>query len=69
MNIKRIVFHAVLFVASTGVFLQQMAIRSRAQETRSNEQIIRISASTFEFKPSEITVQKGVPVTLELLSS
>jgi len=68
MSLKKIVFHAVLFVVSTGVFLQQMAIRSRAQETRSNEQIIRISASTFEFRPSEITLSKGVPVTLELIS-
>ena len=65
---KRIVFHAVLFVVSTGVFLQQMSIRSRAQEAGSNEQIIRISASTFEFKPSQITLRKGVPVTLELIS-
>jgi cytochrome c oxidase subunit II len=68
MIINRIVFHAVLFLVSTGVFLQQMAIRSRAQETRSNEQIIRISAATFEFKPSEITLRKGVPVTFELIS-
>ena len=68
MSLKKIVFHAVLFVVSTGVFLQQMAIRSRAQETRSNEQIIRISASTFEFRPSEITLSKGVPVILELIS-
>jgi len=68
MNKNRIVFHAVLFVVSTGVFLQQMSIRSRAQEAGSNEQIIRISASHFEFKPSQITLRKGVPVTLELIS-
>jgi cytochrome c oxidase subunit II len=65
---KRIVFHAVLFAVSTAVFLQQMAIRSAAQEKSGNEQIIRISASTFEFKPSQIIVRKGVPVTLELIS-
>ena len=68
MNKKRIVFHAVLLVVSIAVILQQMSVRSRAQETQSNEQIIRISASTFEFKPSEITLRKGVPVTLELIS-
>jgi heme/copper-type cytochrome/quinol oxidase subunit 2 len=67
MNIKRIIFHAVLLVVSTAVFLQQMAIRSRA-EKKSIEQIIRISASTLEFKPSEIVLMKGVPVTLELIS-
>jgi cytochrome c oxidase subunit 2 len=64
----RIAFHAVLFLVSTGAFVQQMAIRSGAQETRSNEQIIRISASAFEFNPSEIVLRKGVPVTLELIS-
>jgi cytochrome c oxidase subunit 2 len=67
MNTTKIVVHAVLFVVSTGVFLQQMTIRSSAEETRS-EQILRISASTFEFKPSEIKVKKGVPVILELTS-
>jgi cytochrome c oxidase subunit II len=68
MNKKRIFFHAVLLVASTGVFLQQMAIRSSAEEVRNTEQVIRISATTFEFKPSEITLRKGIPVTLELIS-
>jgi cytochrome c oxidase subunit 2 len=65
---RRIVFHAVLLVVSSGVFLQQMAVRSSSQEKASNEQTIRISASTFEFKPSEITLKKGVPVTLEFIS-
>jgi len=65
---RRIVFHAVLFVVSSGLFLQQMAVRSSAQEKVGNEQTIRISASTFEFKPSEITLKKGVPVTLEFIS-
>jgi cytochrome c oxidase subunit 2 len=65
---KRIVFHAVLLVVSTIVFFQQMSIRSTAQEKSINERTIRISASTFEFKPSEIILKKGVPVTLELIS-
>jgi cytochrome c oxidase subunit 2 len=30
--------------------------------------VIRISASTFEFTPDEITVKKGIPVILELTS-
>ena len=65
---KRIVFHAVLFVVSTIVFFQQLAIRSTAQEKSINERTIRVSASTFEFKPNEIILKKGVPVTLELVS-
>ena len=35
---------------------------------RNDEQVVRISASTFEFKPTEIRVKKDVPVTLELIS-
>jgi cytochrome c oxidase subunit 2 len=39
-----------------------------AGEIRNDEQVVRISASSFEFKPSEVVVKKGVPVTLELAS-
>ena len=48
----------LLLVAATGGYLHQ----------GNNEQVIRISASTFKFKPNEITVRKGVPVVLELTS-
>jgi len=60
--------HAVLVAASAGFLMQQGVVRSAAREARNDEQVIRISASTFEYKPSEITVKKGVPVTLELVS-
>ena len=68
MSMKKILHHALLIAASAGLFLQQTAIQSAAPEMRNDEQVIRISASTFEYKPSEITVKKGVPVTLELIS-
>jgi len=59
----------MFLVAATGGYLhQQSVVRSAAGEIRNNEQVIRISASTFEFKPSEITVRKGMPVVLELTS-
>lgn len=64
---KKIITHSLL-VASAGLLLQQTVVRSAAQEVPNDEQVIRISASTFEFKPSDITVKKGVPVTLELVS-
>ena len=57
-----------LVAASVGYLHQQSVVRSTAQELRRDEQIIRIAASSFEFKPSEITVRKGVPVLLELTS-
>ena len=59
----------VLIAASVGYLHQQTVLRSAAREKEDTEQVIRISASTFEFKPSEIRVKKGVPVTLELISS
>jgi cytochrome c oxidase subunit 2 len=59
----------VLVAASLGYLHQQGVMRSSAQQhSRANAQVIRITASTFEFKPGEITVKKGVPVILELVS-
>jgi cytochrome c oxidase subunit II len=68
MEMKKIAIHAVLVAVAAGLLMELMVIRSTAQDMRSNEQVVRISASTFEFKPSEITVKKGVPVTLEFMS-
>ncbi|HYR42498.1 MAG TPA: cupredoxin domain-containing protein [Terriglobia bacterium] len=64
---KKILTHSLL-VASAGLLLQQSVVHSAGREVRNDEQVIQISASTFEFKPSEITVKKGVPVVLELVS-
>jgi len=65
---KKIVTQAMLFAASAVLLLGFMAIGSAAQDLRKDEQIVRISASMFEFKPSEITIKKGVPVILEFAS-
>jgi cytochrome c oxidase subunit 2 len=66
---KNIVTHAVLIAASAVLFIQQTVARPTAPGPRDDEQVIRISASHFEFKPNEIVVRKGVPVTLELVSA
>jgi cytochrome c oxidase subunit 2 len=63
---KRIML--VLVAASVGYLYQQSVIRSAAQAMPNDEQVIRISAATFEFQPSEITVKKNVPVILEITS-
>ena len=68
MKITKFVYYALSAAVPVFLLLQQTAIQSSAKETSNDEQIIRISASTFEFKPSEITVKKGLPVTLELVS-
>ena len=65
---KKIVTNTILIAALAGVLLQQTVAQPMAHEMRNNEQIIRISASNFEFKPSEIVIKKGLPVTLELVS-
>jgi hypothetical protein len=53
-----------LVAAAIGYFYQESMARPSAKDPRSDEQVIRISAKTFEFQPSEITVKKGIPVTL-----
>jgi cytochrome c oxidase subunit 2 len=58
----------VLLAASIGYLYQQSITRSAAQAAVNDEQVVRISAATFEFQPSEITVKKGVPVILEITS-
>jgi len=63
---NRIISYPLLFLA--GFLIPQTFVRSAVQDMPNNEQVIRISASAFEFKPSEITVKKGLPVTLELVS-
>jgi cytochrome c oxidase subunit II len=65
---KKIVTNTILIAALAGVLLQRTVAQPMAHEMRNNEQIIRISASNFEFKPSEIVIKKGLPVTLELVS-
>jgi cytochrome c oxidase subunit II len=65
---KKIVTNIIFIAASAGLLLQQTVAQPITHEMRNDEQVIRISASTFEFKPSEIVIKKGVPVTLELFS-
>jgi len=52
----------------SGKALSELSLQPTVHEMRNDEQVIRISASKFEFNPSEIVVTKGVPVTLELTS-
>src|SRR5207247_3206910 len=58
-----------LVAAAIGYFYQESMARQSVKDPRSDEQVIRISAKTFEFQPSEITVKKGIPVMLELISA
>jgi len=60
---------ALFLVAAVIGYFYQESVAQTAKDPRSDEQVIRISAKRFEFEPSEITVKKGVPVTLELISA
>src|SRR4051794_20763913 len=68
MNIGNLITRVLLVAVPAVLVVQQTGARSSAREMPREEQIIRVSASMFEFKPSEIIVMKGVPVTLELVS-
>jgi cytochrome c oxidase subunit 2 len=60
---------AIFFVAAAVGYLHQEAIvRSAPRPVAQDERVIRISASTFDFNPSQITLKRGVPVVLELTS-
>lgn len=65
---KAIAFPVLFFVVCVGFFLHQATLQSSPGETPDKEQIIQISASMFDFKPSEITLKKDVPVVFELTS-
>jgi cytochrome c oxidase subunit II len=57
-----------LVAAAIGYFYQESIAGPSVKDPQNDEQVIRISAKTFEFEPSKITVKKGIPVTLELVS-
>jgi len=59
---------ALFFVAASVGYLHPYTTFRSAPRAPENERVIGISASTFEFTPSRITVKKGVPVILELSS-
>ena len=65
---RLIALNAAVLIVFARAGMREVVTRSWARETPSNEQTIRISASTFEFKPSQITLKKDVPVIFELTS-
>ena|SRR5215468_4314481 len=65
---KNIVIKVICIAAAVGTLLQQTVAQTTPRETKNDEQVVRIAASTFEFRPSEISVKKGIPVTFELVS-
>ncbi|HEY6873887.1 MAG TPA: cupredoxin domain-containing protein [Geobacteraceae bacterium] len=56
---------AVVFLVAAIVVAGFAAFGACADEP---EQVIKVTAKKFEYSPNEITVKKGVPVTLEFTS-
>lgn len=56
---------ATICIVAFILVLGSICISISADQT---EQLIKITAKKFEYSPSEITVKKGIPVTLEFTS-
>jgi len=54
-----VLFATILFVTSLSTF---------GISADQSEQVIKITAKKFEYSPNEVTVKRGVPVTLEFTS-
>ena len=57
-KMRSLVAAAIVAVAMTAAYVA-------AQSAESGEQVIKITARKFEYKPHDVTLKKGVPVILE----
>ena len=67
-KLKKIVTGAFL-AAACGIALAAVAPATRLARADANPKVIEITAKTFKFTPSEITLKKGQPVILRLTSA
>jgi len=63
----RIGKHKIAGYIIAGTFLATGLI-TLAHSEKTEEAVIRITAKKFEYEPNQITLKKGEPVTLELVS-
>ena len=63
----RISKHKIAGYIIAGAFLAAGLI-SLAHSEKTEDAVIRITAKKFEYEPNQITLKKGEPVTLELVS-
>ena len=68
MSRRALIFSVTWVAVCMGLLLSQTTVQSSPGESPDKEQTIQISASMFDFKPSEITLKKDVPVVFELIS-
>ena len=55
-------------LSSTAVAASIFGGRVRPAAAAAKEQVIHLTAKKFEYDPSEITVKKGIPVVIEIVS-
>ncbi len=58
----------VLALVMVSIMMSVPAVPLHAEDQAEGDQVIRITAKRFEYIPSEIRIQKGVPVVLEFTS-
>src|SRR6266404_2651743 len=54
-------------LSSTAVAASILGVRARPAAA-AHEQVVHLTAKQFEYDPSEITVKKGIPVLIEIVS-
>ena len=62
------VHRAVIVAGVLGLVVASALALARSAPPPSGERVIRITAKRFEYNPSEITLKRGEPVVLELVS-
>jgi cytochrome c oxidase subunit II len=58
----------IIFLAALIAALCAAALAAVLKNSPATEKMIQVKAKKFEFSPGEITVKKGIPLTLELTS-
>ena len=67
--IKNKMFAATMLAAACGIAVATIAPKGNQARADVNPKVIEITAKKFEFTPSEITLKKGEPVILRVIST
>jgi cytochrome c oxidase subunit 2 len=67
--LKNRIVIAMFFAGACGIAIAAAGSKTGTARADVNPKVIEITAKKFEFTPSEITIKKGEPVILRLVSS
>ena len=68
-KLKNKIVAATLIAAACGITLSSITSKTNMARADVNPKVIEITAKKFEFTPSEITLKKGQPVILRVISA